>query len=101
MLNSKNLNPRTYAMTHQDLTPPVHVNLMDYNCFVLAASERETVPAPARCQSRSLPKGLQSDGGYTGHEVLDWSGFQASLRNQLRRFMQVTILTNAKFLVYS
>ena len=78
----------------QDLTPPLHVNFLDYDCFVQAASETTTVPASA--PSQSLPRGKVSD--YSGKELLDRSGFEASLRAHLRRFMQVN-LENISFAI--
>jgi hypothetical protein len=75
----------------QDLNPPLHVNILDYDCFVLAASQ--TVIALAFAPSQSLTGAKVSDG--SGQGLLDWPGFEASFRAQLGRFMQVNVLSKA------
>ncbi len=77
----------------QDLTPPLHVNILDYTCFVLASSETAIVPATV--PSPNLSGETISDN--CGQGQLDWSGFEASLRAHLRRFMQVNIVSKENF----
>ena len=78
----------------QDLKPPLHVNILDYDCFVLAAS---TAIALAPAPRQSLTGGKVSD--VSGQGFLDWPGFESSFRAQLGRFMQVCVLSKAHLCV--